>query len=74
MPKAKTKITEITTWSHATHRWLSICPNCDADLLEAGITKLLYEFRSCDCGAPDFEHLVEQLWHRNCFRRSEEDA
>ena len=49
------------------HDSADACPGCDAPVTTAGITKLVYTYEVCDCGFPDFDHLVETLWHRACF-------
>lgn len=55
------------TWRH--HPDAKVCPRCGDDVNAVGITKLLYTFEVCSCrnGLADYDHLVEQLWHRTCF-------
>lgn len=43
------------------------CPKCDEDLGRVALINIVYAFRICECGDPDFIHLVEQLWHATCF-------
>lgn len=43
------------------------CPGCAADLATCAITHLAYVFDVCDCGTPNYAHLIEQLWHRDCL-------
>ena len=40
------------------------CPGCRADLTRVAVVELAYVFDVCECGTPDYPHLVEQLWHR----------
>lgn len=56
-----------SAWSSPGHRPLAACPACGEDCSTTGITKLAYSFESCDCGTPEYVHLVEQIWHRSCF-------
>ncbi len=52
------------------HRQAGECPMCYQDVTTIGITGLVYTFETCDCGTPEYDHLVEQLWHRECFRNA----
>lgn len=49
------------------HGECHLCVVCGDDLMGVGITALAYTFEICMCGKPDFDHLVEQLWHRQCL-------
>ncbi len=53
------------------HRYAPTC-ECGADVRRAPIVNLVYTFEVCRCGSPDFDHLVERLWHRKCFVTSEQ--
>lgn len=44
------------------------CPGCSTDLGPVAITKLVYSFVVCGCRKEvDYDHLIEQLWHRDCY-------
>jgi hypothetical protein len=43
------------------------CLTCGADMNRVGITKIVYTFEVCNCDAATYDHLREQLWHRQCF-------
>jgi hypothetical protein len=43
------------------------CPGCGVDLMTTAITHLAYVYDVCACGTPDYAHLIEQLWHRDCL-------
>lgn len=58
--------TYIKCWPSG-HDWRTVCPRCKADCLNTALIEVAYVFERCDCGAPAFTHLVEQLWHRFCF-------
>jgi hypothetical protein len=59
----------VDTWRDGLHSpSRSICPGCGAELARVGLTALAYTFEACTCGSPDYDHLVEQLWHRSCLR------
>jgi len=61
-------------WLDKNHRILGVCPGCNLDVTSSvGITKLIYEFVACSCDAETFEHLTEQLWHRECFIEAAEE-
>ena len=47
--------------------WQMQCPDCGDPVNLTGLTELVYSFEVCDCGDPDFVHLIERLWHRDCF-------
>lgn len=50
-----------------THRAaLRVCPACGTDLRATALITLAMTYRVCECGTPDYGHLVEQLWHRTC--------
>lgn len=49
------------------HDYAGVCPSCGENCRTVGIPHLAYTYEECDCGEPDFEHLIEQLWHRNCL-------
>lgn len=49
------------------HKLEELCPSCLKDCMRIGITKLVYSFELCKCEAAAYEHLVERLWHRECF-------
>lgn len=53
------------------HKYRGECGRCGEDVLRVGITSLVYTFEPCDCGEWPYIHLVETLWHRVCFQRSE---
>lgn len=61
------------SWLNVNHRQLSVCPGCGAGgLSTTGLVDLGYEFVVCECGTPDYPHLVEQMWHRNHMGRDRE--
>lgn len=62
------------SWLDRTHGSLHVCPGCDLAVYTVGLTHLVYEFKTCACGTPEQEHLVEQLWHRDCFIDQEDAA
>ena len=41
------------------------CLLCGVDCSRVGIGKLAYVFEVCECGRPDYPHLVERLQHRS---------
>lgn len=47
------------------------CPGCGTPSLNTtvGITRVAYTFEVCDCRDEEhtYDHLVEQLWHRDCL-------
>lgn len=45
-----------------------VCGPCDLDVTTTALTDLVFTFETCDCGMPEYAHLIEQLWHRDCFR------
>ncbi len=49
------------------HTIFQDCPLCGEDVSKIAIVKLVYTHVPCDCGEPDYTHLVEQLWHKNCY-------
>lgn len=50
-----------------THPRSRNCPTCRVDLSTTGLQQLVYTFEVCGCGNPEYDHLIEQLWHRSCF-------
>lgn len=59
-------------WPH--HPQANTCPGCGVGKLNTtvGITRVGYTFEVCSCreGTHTFDHLIEQLWHRDCLTRS----
>lgn len=41
-----------------------ICPADGQRLDGLGITKLAYTWEACSCSHVPYDHLVEQMWHR----------
>lgn len=62
------------TWKY--HPQAKVCPGCMLDVSTTGITHLLYTHVVCKCRVADadYDHLVEQLWHINCFVASRSKA
>ena len=54
------------------HRPLAVCPGCGLDVKAVGLPSIVYTFESCDCPEWTKRHLVEQLWHRDCFTDRED--
>lgn len=52
------------------HTIFQNCPVCGEDVSEIAIVKLVYTHEVCECGSPHYAHLVEQLWHKDCFIES----
>lgn len=57
-------------------RWINhsrsrYCPNCAEQLDVVALTSLVYSFEVCSCDEHDYDHLVEQMWHRQCFTAAE---
>src|SRR4051794_27009478 len=67
----------IPTWlsGPTQHARFGNCPGCGQDCTTTGITHLAYPFRECECGTPEYPHLIEQRWHLACLqgRRPELD-
>lgn len=57
----------IQSWRHNGHQRSRSCPTCLGAVLTIGVTKIVYVFEVCKCGNPDFDHLVEVLYHRSCL-------
>jgi hypothetical protein len=44
------------------------CPNCNQDCMNTAMVDLVYTYEVCSCAEfPQYPHLVERLWHRQCF-------
>lgn len=58
----------VATWRHGLHdQRRGTCPGCGNDTLRVALVSVAYVFDVCSCGDPDYDHLVEQLWHRPCL-------
>lgn len=44
------------------------CVLCGKDCMNTAVVDLCYTFEVCTCGDPSYDHIVEQLWHRQCHR------
>jgi hypothetical protein len=40
------------------------CPHCGADVMRAALVDVAYVMDLCDCPAAEYQHLAEQMWHR----------
>jgi hypothetical protein len=56
-----------TNYLNRNHTKLRSCGGCNENVSIIGITKLVYSFEVCGCDEWEYDHLVEQLWHRECF-------
>lgn len=57
----------IRSWeARSQHNVPDECPRCMGPTLTVGVTKLVWTYEVCACGIPEYEHLVETLWHRAC--------
>lgn len=43
------------------------CPGCAEEIGRCALVDIAYRFASCDCGTPEYGHLVEQAWHIGCM-------
>lgn len=43
------------------------CPHCGDDLMLVAAVDIAYTLEICQCGDPEFDHLIEQLWHVKCL-------
>lgn len=57
----------ITMHNPNRHTVFQNCPMCGEDVSRIAVVKLIYTYATCECGEPDYTHLVEQLWHKACF-------
>lgn len=73
-PRVVTPAGEVFTWGtlprHANHQNLMNCGACGTGLRTVAMVTLAMTYRQCDCGTPEYPHLVEQLWHRGCLPQS----
>ncbi len=43
------------------------CPGCGKAISNVALVKLVYAFEPCDCDVCTYKHLVETIYHRDCF-------
>jgi hypothetical protein len=46
----------------------TICPACRKNLRTTALHDIVYTFEPCSCDVAPYNHLVETLWHRRCFK------
>jgi hypothetical protein len=51
-----------------------VCEPCDLDVSTEALVNLVYTFEACSCGDPEYTHLTERLWHRDCFRHPTDEG
>lgn len=51
-----------------THPWRKECPNCNQDCSPIAMVNLVYTWEICHCGVANYPHLVETIWHKECFK------
>lgn len=52
----------------STHLGRSDCGSCKKPVGRVALINLVYRFESCNCGDPEYVHLVEQPYHVECFQ------
>jgi SOS-response transcriptional repressor LexA len=55
------------TYLDTAHKAARYGPPCGQDMAVIGLPSILYTYETCSCGTPEYDHLIEQLWHRGCF-------
>ena len=50
------------------HRLNYKCKVCEDDCSAVALVELVYVFELCGCEEAEYTHLVEQLYHRHCFK------
>ena len=50
------------------HKRNQTCKICGEDCSKIAMVELVYVFEPCDCEEAGYTHLVEQLYHRHCFK------
>ena len=50
------------------HPRMPECPHCGKNVSREGLVRLLYAFARCTCDRETVPHLIEQVWHQECFR------
>jgi hypothetical protein len=48
----------------------SACPGCQKSLRSVAMVDIVYTFEPCECAVAKYRHLIETLWHRECFHRT----
>lgn len=49
------------------HPWVRTCKVCGKDCSREAIVKLVYTHEACDCKAATYRHLVENIYHAECY-------
>src|SRR5215475_10540189 len=49
------------------HPWYTICPVCKEEAAYTSLVKVVYAFDICRCDKVSFVHLVQTLYHADCF-------
>ena len=53
------------------HPWIPICPMCTGDCSRIELVELVYAFNLCLCGYAPSAHVVQQVYHRDCFLKQQ---
>ena len=64
---ADTPASQVVSWLDRHHPHQRYCPKCGDDCSTIGITRVVHFWDVCNCGNPEYSHLVEQLAHVTCF-------
>ena len=51
------------------HPWNRICKTCGKDCSRVAIVKLVYAYEACACNAASYRHLVENVYHAECYAK-----
>lgn len=57
-------------WRGAPHN-RNECPGCGQSIMRTAIVNLVYTFMECGCDQATYKHLVERLWHPDCYVESQ---
>lgn len=44
-----------------------LCPVCSEQMARVALVDIVYAFEPCDCAVAPYRHLVQTLYHKNCF-------
>jgi len=51
------------------HPWQHVCPVCKKDCGKVAMVKLVYRWTECSCDFAPYTHLVEKIYHADCYGR-----
>ena len=55
------------------HPWVHVCQVCAEDCGRIALVRLCYAFQVCTCKQAPYPHLIEHVYHKECFLKQDNE-